>query len=143
VKGSWTESIKNRFKHVRKYENKKRSSMVQSPDSDQPSTSTAKPILKRPRKADMWNEVPNPGNTTEEIQKEHVSELHKETHKSAGTQDKNKIRMLMSSTFPIRRKEILTTLTPVSKIIERYPPLATISGVSNLTGPFNSIFHYC
>ena len=38
MKGSWTESIKNRFKHVRKYENKKRASMMQSIDINQPST---------------------------------------------------------------------------------------------------------
>jgi hypothetical protein len=129
MKGSWTESIKNRFKHVRKYENKKRS-MVQSADDTKPSTCAPKPNLKRQRKADIWNEIPNSEKTTEAIQKEHISELHKETQKSANSQDKNKVKTLMASTFQLRRKEILTTLTPVSKIIETYPPLATISGVS-------------
>jgi chromatin remodeling complex protein RSC6 len=137
MKGSWTESIKNRFKHVRKYENKKRSSMAQSAtDDNQPSTCAPKPTLKRLRKADIWNEIPHSGNTTEAIQKEHISELHKETQKSASSQDKNKVKTLMASTFPLR-KEILTTLTPVSKIIETYPPLVTISGVSSSIWPFN------
>ena len=137
VKGSWTESIKNRFKHVRKYENKKRSA-----EDNQPST--AKPILKRFKKADIWNEIPNSGNTTEAIHKEHISELRKETQKSASNQDKNKVKTLMKSTFEMRRKEILTTLTPVSEIIETYPPLATISGVSTSIHPFsiNSLFLY-
>ena len=81
MKGSCTESIKNRFKHVRKYENKKRSSMVQSANDNKPSTCVPKPILKCQRKADIWNEIPNSENTTEAIQKEHISELHKETQK--------------------------------------------------------------
>jgi hypothetical protein len=131
MKGSWTESIKNLFKHVRKYENKKRSSMVQSADDNKPRTCAPKPTLKRQRKADFWNEIPNSENTAKAIQKEHISELHKQTQKSASSQDKNKVKTLTASTFQLRRKEILiTTLTPVSKIIETYPPLATISGVS-------------
>ena len=137
MKGSWTESIKNRFKHVRKYENKKRTSMMQSIDDKQPSSSTQEPNPKRYRKADIWNQVPNSGNTTKAIHKEHISELQKELQKSISGQDKNKIKTLMASTFELRRKEILSTLIPVSKIIQTYPPLATISGVSNLIRPFN------
>jgi hypothetical protein len=90
----------------------------------------AKTYPEVPEKSRYLNEIPNSENTTEAIQKEHISELHKETQKSASSQDKNKVKTLMASTFQLRRKEILTTLTPVSKIIETYPPLATISGVS-------------
>lgn len=136
MKGSWAESIKNRFKHVRKYENKKRSSVVQSADDDQSRTCTSKPTPKRQRRADIWNEMPNPGNTTEAIQKEHIAELHKEAQKPVSSQDKNKVKTLMASTFALRRKEILTALIPVGKIVETYPPLATISGVSKSTRLF-------
>ena len=107
--------------------------MVQSADDNKPHTCAPKPTLKRQRKADFWNEIPNSENTTKAIQKEHISELHKQTQNSASSQDKNKVKTLTASTFQLRRKEILiTTLTPVSKIIETYPPLATctISGVS-------------
>ncbi|CAB3992881.1 Hypothetical predicted protein [Paramuricea clavata] len=97
----------------------------------------AKTCSEAPEKSRYLDEIPNSENTTEAIQKEHISELHKETQKSANSQDKNKVKTLMASTFQLRRKEILTTLTPVSKIIETYPPLATISGIRH---EFSRIF---
>lgn len=135
MQGSWTEAIKNRFKHVRKYENKKHRSCKQPATWDQ--NKPNQPLIKRQRRLDFWNEIPNSGRTTDAIQKEHLSELQKEMQKSASIQDKDKIKTLMGLTYELRRKEILTITIPVREIVEKYPGLATISGVSN------SVYCWC
>ena len=129
-KGSWSESIKNRFKHVRKYENKKRK-LAESENGDQASSvvMVTPPKIGRPKKADFWNAVPICVGVTESIQKEHIAELHKEWNKVLSIQDSEKIKELMISTYDIRRKNILTTTILVHDIIYTYPPLATVKGV--------------
>ena len=125
--GSWNEAIRNRFKYVRKYENKKRK--ISSCPSDANAEKTASMQPKMPRRLDFWNVVPSLEGTTAAIHKEHVVELAKEHSKQEGSQDKGKIKALMEATYQIRRKDILSTAIPVKDIIERYPPLATINGV--------------
>lgn len=135
MQGSWTKVIKNRFKHVTKYENKKHRPCKQPATWDQ--SKPKRPLIKGPRRLDFWNEIPNSGRTTDAIQKEHLSELQKEMQKSASIQDQNKIKTLMGLTYELRRKEILTITIPVPEIVEKYPGLVTISGVSN------SVYCWC
>ncbi|CAB3988384.1 Hypothetical predicted protein [Paramuricea clavata] len=128
--GSWSESIKNRFKHVRKYANKKRK-LAESENGDQASSvvMVTPPQIGRPKKADFWNAVPICVGVTESIQKEHIAELHKEWNKVLSIQDSEKIKELMISTYDIRRRNILTTTILVHDIIYTYPPLATVKGI--------------
>lgn len=73
--------------------------------------------------------MPSAENTTAAIHEEHLVELEKETSKQINSQDKEKIKALMEATYPIRRKNILSTAIPVKDIIKKYPALATMSGV--------------
>jgi hypothetical protein len=141
MKGSWAESIKNRFKHVRKYEKKRQRSCMQSTTLDEQPASTPLPVIKRPRRIDFWNEIPAEGNTTDAIQKDHQSELLKEVNKSASSQDKNKVKTLMACTYNTRRRDILTIMTPVRVLIDKYPPLATFSGVRNSSFKYNFLIY--
>ena len=83
MKGSWTESIKNRFKHVRKYDSKKRrvsetaTSSVANNQASSIDSIDIHQMPKKPRKLDFWNVIPeNEG--SDEVQKDHVEELKKE-----------------------------------------------------------------
>ncbi|XP_028418111.1 uncharacterized protein LOC114543235 [Dendronephthya gigantea] len=127
--GSWSESIKNRFKHVRKYASKKRkNSAMNDGDSETRDTSVHASNPSKPRKMDFWNIIPNPVGT-ESIQNDHLAEMQKECQKPRMAQDKNKIKELMNVTYDLRRKEILTTTVPVKEIIKKYPPLASVNGL--------------
>ncbi|XP_028418112.1 uncharacterized protein LOC114543236 [Dendronephthya gigantea] len=126
--GSWSESIKNRFKHVRKYASKKRkNSAMNDGDSETRDSSVHASNPSKPRKMDFWNIIPNPVGT-ESIQNDHLAEMQKECQKPRMAQDKNKIKELMNVTYDLRRKEILTTTVPVKEIIKKYPPLASVNG---------------
>ncbi|CAB4011368.1 Hypothetical predicted protein [Paramuricea clavata] len=123
--GSWEEAIKNRFKHVRKYDAKKRKLI----NSDTTTPTKAAPPVKRTKKSDFWNEVPNYINENEVFLDEHIAELEKQCSRPPSHQDTGKIKLLMAQTFEYRRKEILTTLVPVKDILAKYPPLATAMGI--------------
>ncbi|CAB4028645.1 Hypothetical predicted protein, partial [Paramuricea clavata] len=123
--GSWEEAIKNRFKHVRKYDAKKRKLI----NSDTTTPTKAAPPVKRTKKSDFWNEAPNYINENEVFLDEHIAELEKQCSRPPSHQDTGKIKLLMAQTFEYRRKEILTTLVPVKDILAKYPPLATAMGI--------------
>lgn len=87
------------------------------------------PSVKRTKRSDFWNEVPN-DDENDAFFDEHVQELMKQCSKQPSHQDTGKIKQLMFQTFERRRKEILTTPVPVKDILIKYPPLATALGVS-------------
>ncbi len=126
--GSWSESIKNRFKHVRKYDMKKRK--VAGDLMNTPSPTTKKPKRDQPpTQADLWSVIPQiPKGFTEDIYEEHVSALQKEVRLSKPNEAK--ITELMKSTFEVRRRDIMSKIRPIKEIVEKYPPLATCAGVS-------------
>ena len=64
------------------------------------------------------------------INADHKLALQKEARLSKP--DKGKLRELMKSTYGLRRKNILSILQPISKIVSEYPPLATSAGVSRV-----------
>lgn len=129
--GSWLESIRNRFKHIRKYDAKKRKALEPAfynvatlGTNEKVSSSMA---IKK-RRNDFWNVVPNV-QVPEAIHLEHVAELKKETAHPPVKQDKIKIKQLMLATFEKRRCDILTKVIPVQEIVVEYPPLATVVGI--------------
>ena len=79
---------------------------------------------------DIWKDVPNTL-VAPDIHEEHLAAIKKET--SLSKPDKAKLRELMKSTYEIRRKDILSEVTPIRNIIKEYPPLATCAGVSKWT----------
>ena len=128
--GSWSESIMNRMKHVRKYDAKKRK-LAATPSSillnEEKCSKVAKKISETTRR-DFWMDVPNVSSVSPDVHSDHVSALKKES--SLTKPDHGKLRELMKSTYQIRRKYILGSITPIQEIIQEYPPLATCAGVS-------------
>ena len=126
-KGSWSESIKNRCKHVRKYDNKKRALATEQ----LPTKSFSTPVrpVKVSRKMDFWNVVPTCEDTSQTIEDDHVAELHREMQRPPKNQDVAKIAELMCATYNMRRKAILTSAIPVRQLLIKYPLLATVNGV--------------
>ena len=129
LKGSWEEAIKNRFKHVRKYDAKKR--RLTAPVNSSNSTDAKNEVtpVKRTKRNDFWNEIPIVSKEIGCVMDEHLAELLKECSRPRKSQDTGKIKQLMTSTFEHRRSEILTKPVPVKEILQQYPPLATVSGV--------------
>ena len=129
LKGSWSESIKNRFKHVRKYDSKKRALATEQLPTGTKSFSTPVRPVKVSRKMDFWNVVPTCEDTSQQIEDDHVAELHREMQRPPKNQDVAKIAELMRATYKMRRKAILTSAIPVRQLLIKYPPLATVNGV--------------
>ena len=67
---------------------------------------------------------------SEDIDADHKLALQKEARLSKP--DKGKLRELMKLTYGLRRKNILSIVQPISKIVSEYPPLATSAGVSRV-----------
>ena len=67
---------------------------------------------------------------SEDIDADQKLALQKETRLSKP--DKGKLRELMKSTYGLWRKNILSIVQPISKIVSEYPPLATSAGVSRI-----------
>ncbi len=88
----------------------------------------AKP--KRIKRVDFWNDIPTISKEKESVIGEHLVELNKECSLPTKNQNIGKISQLMMSSFEFRRIEILTKQIPVKKLVEKYPPLKTVSGVS-------------
>ena len=132
--GSWDESIKNRFKHVRKYDAKKRKISFQ--DTANESSPITKEVTKpkRIKRVDFWNDIPTISKEKECVIGEHLAELSKECSLPTKNQNIGKINQLMISSFEFRRIaiEILTKLIPVKDLVQKYPPLKKVSGVSCL-----------
>ena len=99
-KGSWLESIKNRFKHVRTYDSKKRTLATEQLSTK--SFSTPVRPVKVSRKMDFWNVVPTGEDTSQTIEDDHVAELHKEMQRPPNNQDVAKIAELMCPTYNMR-----------------------------------------
>ena len=129
-KGSWEEAIKNRFKHVRKYDAKKRRLAAPLESSCTTTMKTETRVVKRTKRGDFWNEIPVVSMEMECLVNEHLAEIQKECARPSHSQDVGKIKQLMTSTYEHRRSEILMKSIPVREIIQQYPPLATVNGVS-------------
>lgn len=125
----WDEAIKNRLKHVRKYDAKKRRQSL--PDSGIASAVKEDKCtkVKRAKRSDFWNEIPVVSKENEVVIGEHVAELKKECDRPPQRRDVGKVKQLMTSTFEYRRSEILTNPIPAEEILQKYPPLQTVSGV--------------
>ena len=88
----------------------------------------AKP--KRIKRVDFWNDMPTISKEKESVIGEHLVELKKECSLPTKNQNIGEISQLMMSSFEFRRIEILTKQIPVKKLVEKYHPLKTVSGVS-------------
>lgn len=81
---------------------------------------------------DFWNDIPTISKEKECVIGEHLVELSKECSLPTKNQNIGKINQLMISSFEFRRIEILTKLIPVQDLVQKYPPLKKVSGVSCL-----------
>ena len=114
---------------MRKYDARKRKISSQDAAHERSSiTKVAKP--KRIKRVDFWNEIPTLSKEKESVVAEHLVELRKECSLPTKNQNVGKMNQLMISSFEFRRIEILTNLIPVKKLVQKCPPLKTVSGVS-------------
>ncbi len=119
------------MKYVRKYYAKKRKLLeLGSAGADKPVKETiTQVVVKRTRRMDFWNEIPT-STENERIISDHVAELQKECSRPPGNQDVVKVKNLMVVTYEYRRTQVLTKTVPVKELVNKFPPLATVSGVS-------------
>jgi hypothetical protein len=61
---------------------------------------------------------------------ETIAEMQKELKElcKSGSSDRDKIRQLMESTFPQRRRDVLTLNVKVLDLVKQYPPLEERKG---------------
>jgi hypothetical protein len=87
--------------------------------------------VKRTKRSDFWSEIPI-SKENQSFFSDHLAELQKDCSCPPSSQDVGKIKQLMQSTYEERRADILTTTIPVQEIVTKYPPLATVTGVSTV-----------
>lgn len=79
----------------------------------------------------FWNEI-RTSIENERIISDHVAQLQKECSRPLPNQDVVKVKNLMVFTYEYRRTQVLTKPVPAKELINKFPPLATVSGVSFL-----------
>lgn len=113
---SWTVSIKNYFKNIRKTKRTPGSKATSGPEPP-------------PKKMKKGGQVPSYAEgETESTCKEHMASLKKEMQKNSN-RNLQMVKQLMEITYPYRRRMILSEPLSIPEIMDKFPALNLVTEV--------------
>ena len=113
IKGSIIIALKNRFKEFRVQRTKK-------PKLEIPTITAQPPVAVARKQHKTWSQLPDIPEGEDQLSFQRFSSQLREEHKRKQPR-MAVVEPLMDTTFPQRRRDIMTNVSHISKILEKYP----------------------